>query len=93
MATANVDLLGQPLGTLTTTGSFVVWTFTMTTRLNGLVEVIANDLSFLYSDTLAGTVFARVPAGASVRLPIYKAQSWYFKTDASAATLYATCQG
>jgi hypothetical protein len=93
---SNVDLVGGQLPQLTLSASAQEYAFTMVNRLNGQVQLIAYDssgnaVSFLYASSSSGT-FNRAPAGGGLTLPIYKAQSWFFKQDQIAgASLHPQC--
>ncbi len=95
----SVDQIGVPLGSLVLSGTPQDVAFTMVNRLNGYVQALAfdsssNAVAFKYRTT-AGGVLMIVPAGAGIKLPIYKLQSWWFEQDASSAapTLRLACVG
>ncbi len=95
----DVQQLGVPLGSLLLSGSAQEIEFTMESRLNGVIQAVAfdsssNAVAFRYRDTATGTIMI-VPAGAGVKLPVYKTQSWWFEQDASSAapTLRLSCVG
>jgi len=94
----NVQQVGAPLGSLALSATAKSVEFVNVNRVNTEIQSLANDgssnvVSFLYSNTATGT-FILVPAGAGLKLPVYKTQTWWFKQDISAApTLQLTCVG
>lgn len=92
-----VQQVGEPLGSLTTSGAAKQILATLVNRLTATIELAAFDGSgtpcdFLWSNAAAGT-YARSMAG-TLRLPVVDGQSWYVKDGATAgATLQVRCCG
>lgn len=94
----DVQQNGVPLGALALSGSPQQVAMNCVNRLNAIVQAIAIDASgnavdFLFSATASGMQSA-VPAGAGVRVPVYKLQSWWFQQGvAGAASIQFTAVG
>ncbi len=95
---SDVEALGVPLGDIVLSGTAQEWEFICVNRVNAVVQVTAIDatgaaVDFIYRETASGDPI-QVPAGAGVKLPVYKTQSWWFEENATAApTLQASTVG
>jgi hypothetical protein len=89
-------MVGAPLGKLTLGGTEKTVGLTVSGRNTAIAELYADDAAFLYNYVVGSTTAqGRIPAGGSLKVPIYVSKTIYVTQDAAyaAATLRVGCAG
>ncbi len=100
--TVDVQRPGFGLGSMALSVSEKSAQFTMRNRVNGYVQVSCLDAAYIPvafqwagqdATGQAGGTYTPYPIGATLIVPIYKIQSYFFKQIVGSSTVYFVCVG